>query len=223
MFQVKICGITRPEDIHAANDGGADAIGLNFVSTSPRCVSLELGKQLSNLAARKLFRVGVVRNPTDQELASIVEQVPLDAVQLHGRETPDLLRVCSGMSVIKAVSWSGQAWEEELVLQWTAQRSLLAFLIDAAVPGAAGEIGGGSGQLANWQSLFPRPTAFGSQPIVLAGGLQPSNVARAICISHCCGVDTASGVEQAPGIKDAELIRQFTYVAKQELRKRLSI
>ena len=203
MFQVKICGVTRPQDVQAVVDGGADAIGLNFVASSPRHVSLVVASELSELAERRLFRVGVVKNPTASELDAILKSVPLDAIQLHGQETPEILKYCGGLPVIKAVSWSAQNWEEDMVLRWrqSAENLLLGFLVDAPVPGTCGEIGGGSGKTAKWELLFPRPTAFGSLPIILAGGLRPSNIGQAIGASRCYAVDTASGVETSPGVR----------------------
>ncbi len=215
-FQVKICGITRAEDVRAVINAGGDAIGLNFVRSSPRYVSLELGAQLSQLAEGMVIRVGVVQNPSPSELSAIIAQVPLDAVQLHGQENPELIDSCGHLPVIKALSWRGDGREEALASAWrTVARSRLnCFLIDAAAHGCAGGIGGGSGRTANWDLLYPRPAALEALPLVLAGGLRPDNVVQAIQATGCDGVDTASGVESSPGIKDAELMRRFIKLAK---------
>lgn len=219
MFRIKICGVTQVADIEVIASSRCDAIGLNFAPSSPRCLSVERAIELSRAASGRLTRVGVFMNPTFVELGRIVDEIDLDAVQLHGQESPQLLDACRGLSVVKALAWNGTAEQSELCRRWRAAagKQLGAFLIDAHAPG----VGGGTGRIANWSLLVPRPQEFLGLPLLLAGGLKPANVAEAIRATHCDGVDTASGVEIQPGFKEANLVREFASNAREALAQSL--
>lgn len=216
MFRIKICGVTKLDDVEAVANAGCDAIGLNFAPISPRRLTFDLARELSRSASGRLLRVGVVMNPTPDELRRLLEEVELDAIQLHGQESPCLLDFCGGLPIIKALTWSGNSAEKQLSAEWrdSAGNQLRAFLIDAIATGA----GGGTGRTTNWSLLQPRPNEFVGLPLILAGGLRPSNVAQAIAATACDGVDTASGVESMPGIKDASLVQQFASNARAALK-----
>lgn len=212
-FQVKICGVTRPEDVVSVHKAGADAVGINLVPASPRCVDLTLAKLLRDQAHALGLRVAiVVMNAEPGVLQSAIESVCPDILQLHGEELPSALPDAAGnLAIVKSLSWTGKQSEERLAKRWLEEHShRLAFLVDAYAPG----VGGGTGKLARWDLLRPRPRLLSAVPLLLAGGLKVDNVAAGILATHCAGVDTASGVESSPGIKDAQLVAKFVTAAK---------
>ena len=214
-FRIKICGVKRAADLNWLSDSGADAVGLNFVRTSIRSLKVDPGREMAKHATSLgLKTVAVLMNPNADELRKFAAAVPVDFIQLHGEELPELLKDLPDVAVIKAISWSGRREEKNLARQWlesdVAQRGQLrGFLVDAFAPG----VGGGTGRTARWDLLTPRPSCFGDLPILLAGGLTPANVAEAILTTHCAGVDTASGVESSPGCKDEALVSDFVDAA----------
>jgi phosphoribosylanthranilate isomerase len=238
--RIKICGLTREVDIHTVHGCGVDAVGLNLVPSSPRYIGLARAIELARLARTlALTTVAVVMNPAEADLRTICSAFEWDFLQLHGSESVDVAACCKGIPLIKASSWSGRVQEHQLVEQWSSHfftdmdpstdtgdlestvtspvESVLAgFLIDAFSPGQ----GGGSGRQARWDLLAPRPSELEGWPLLLAGGITPDNVAQAVRTTNCDGVDTASGVEAAPGIKDPDLVRLFAYQARAALDAR---
>jgi len=211
-FRIKICGLTRHQDISAVSAAGADAIGINLVPTSPRCVSLPVASQLAAAARAEQLTIAVVlMNPSSEVLHQILQSVAFDVLQLHGQESPQLLGPSCTLPILKALSWTGRSAEQELADQWRSSPASypLSFLVDAYAPG----VGGGSGKIARWDLLQPRPPELAGLPLVLAGGLRPDNVAQAIRCTACDAVDTASGVEASPGVKDPVLVKQFVEAA----------
>lgn len=215
----KVCGFTRFEDIDAAAEAGVDMVGLNFVSSSPRFVDLALSRRLCEHAkSLGLLVAGVVMNLAPRQLTEIISTVNLDVVQLHGHELPDAVEACGGLEVIKAVSWSDRDEEKTLVRRWRdyhernagSNSKLIGFLVDAYSP----EQGGGTGRVARWDLLWPRPDNLLGIPLILAGGLRAENVSAAILQTHCDGVDTASGVEDSPGCKSGLRMQAFTSAAR---------
>ena len=170
--------------------------------------------------------MALFRDALSTQVSHILDQLSFDFVQLHGSEDPNFARNIIGTTpIIKAISWTGRSAEQELVRAWKAaagydsqqQRQidsqnlvLAGFLVDAYAP----QQGGGTGQVANWQCLMPRPFELEGLPLMLAGGLTPANVAEAIAAVKPDGVDTASGVEQSPGTKSSELVRAFANAAR---------
>ncbi len=207
--RIKVCGVTLPSDLDMLANAGVDTVGLNFVERSPRFITRQQGKELSLRAAELgIQRVAVTMNLTAGELSDLLSQVEVDFVQLHGQERPELTEACRGIPVIKATSWTGRIEEHELVTAWQSKvvtRELVAWLVDAYAPAA----GGGTGRMACWELLQPRPNALQGLPMILAGGLNPENVAHAVKTTMADGVDTASGVELRPGIKSPQLVQQF--------------
>ena len=215
---VKVCGITRESDVHSLATAGVNAMGLNFVELSPRFVDFPTANKLLQLAAElKLSRVAVVMNPEVAELTHLLSELRFDYLQLHGTEVPELIdgfdwsQVHAPLGIIKAVSWSGRGEERELAHKWQQWKpakpgpSLAAFLIDAYAPLQ----GGGTGRVARWDLLSPLPTELQGVSLILAGGLKPDNTAAAIAAVRPDGVDTASGVEDAPGSKNRMLVDRF--------------
>ncbi len=202
---VKICGVTRPGDARAAIAAGADWIGINFWPGSKRFVDdLSRAAEIADAARGERADAGVVGvfvNQGTAEIERIALAVGLDRIQLHGDETPD---TCArlGDRVIKAFS-VGERSDAERAAAFPAPLLLL----DAPAAGY-----GGSGRRFDW-SLAIEVIGAGRQ-VLLAGGLNPDNVAEAVVRVRPLGVDVASGVESAPGIKDAERVERFVTAAK---------
>ncbi len=158
-FQVKVCGVTRKQDLDILADAGVGAVGLNLVNISRRCITLERAVELARAAKqRSICTVAVLMNDTDSRLSEVENAGAFDYLQLHGSESPEQLTNVRLRpdSIIKSVSWSGRAEEVQLAEQWRHSIRLAAFLIDAYAPG----LGGGSGKTACWD-LYPRPACFG--------------------------------------------------------------
>lgn len=242
MFQVKICGITRVEDALMAADAGADAIGLNFFEGSPRFLSLDAAQSIVRAmreldAANRPQVVGVFVNGDPNHIFQALELLRLDGVQLHGDEPPQAVAALSGMSRLFALGGSddgrsalnvvrafrcrddGLAAVAEYLCQcdtagpqFTGGLSTLphAVLLDAYTPGAYG----GTGHVVDWNSVRRDRDLLLGLPVILAGGLTAENVAEAIETAQPDGVDTASGVEISPGVKDEAKTRWFVSQAK---------
>lgn len=200
-MRVKICGVRTAEALEAA--AGADWVGFVFFARSPRCVSgPEVAALLEGRAAPR--RVGLFVEPGDEEVRAVLARVRLDVLQVHAsEERVSALRALSGLEVWRAV---GVAGREEL----PASSGADALLVESKAPAGAGRPGGNGvamdwGLLRGWAA--PRPW-------LLAGGLDAGNVARAVAESGAVAVDVSSGVESAPGVKDAAMIRQFIEAAR---------
>ena len=218
MFRIKICGVTDVADaVHAARCG-ADAIGLNFYEKTPRCVSPETAAKIARALPANVVKVGVFVNAAIDHVRETVARIPLDAVQLHGDEGADAESALSGIPVIR-VYRHGCAGVDVLdqLLQECRRRGRLpdALLVDAY----RSDSYGGTGQAIDWRQLPEIRRRAGSLPLILAGGLTPDNVGEAIRIACPDGVDTASGVETAPGRKDPVLVERFISVALAAQRK----
>ncbi|MEZ6078362.1 MAG: phosphoribosylanthranilate isomerase [Pirellulaceae bacterium] len=218
--RIKVCGLRQLADLDILVNAGVDSIGINFVPSSPRYVEPACAVELSARAAELgLLRVAVVMDLSAAKLRKLLTEVEVDWVQLHGSEPPALADACGGLPILKVTSWTGRPQESELVNAWLRLANpgpLRAWLVDAYAPA----VGGGTGRIARWDLLHPRPAAFGNLPLILAGGLAPHNVADAIAASAADGVDTASGVELAPGLKSPDLVRAFAAAAAQALSRR---
>ena len=208
--RVKICGLTRPGDMEMVAGAGASYAGLVFFAKSPRNVTPEAARELALEAPVGLAKVGLMVNPTDEMLDEIMRLVPLDMVQLHGAETPERVaevRARWGLPVMKAV---GVGEAEDLEKLEVYQRVADQILVDAKPPKGA-HLPGGNGLAFDWRLIAGRRW---SRPWMLAGGLTPENVGLAVAMTGTAQVDVSSGVESAPGIKDAEKVRSFVEAAK---------
>jgi len=186
---VKICGITRPQDAERAVALGATAIGFIFWPSSPRRVGLEAARSIGQLVPASVLKVGVFVDAPAAEIARTVGEAGLDAVQLHGSESPDLVRGVEAR-VIKAVAL-GSPDAEAQIAQWTGTTLLL----DAHDPVRHG----GTGRVVDWDRAAGVARLH---EVILAGGLNPENVAEAVRRVRPAGIDVSSGVEQTPGVKD---------------------
>jgi len=229
---IKICGITNPEDALAATAAGATALGFNFYSRSPRYIAPERAAQIATPAGVR--RVGVFVNEPAARVEEIARIARLDVAQLHGDEQPadypDAL-----------VVWKAVRVTEDFDLSLYAECPAEALLLD----GPASGLYGGAGKAFDWSVLgwlageSACPTmaskglpacgagAFACQPggasgsplpIILAGGLDASNVARAVALAHPWGVDACSRIEETPGKKDHQKMIDFLQAAREALR-----
>ncbi|MCD6705130.1 MAG: phosphoribosylanthranilate isomerase [Thiobacillus sp.] len=200
--RVKICGITRPRDLHAACDAGADALGFVFYEKSPRHVSIAAAAALLRELPPFVQSVGLFVNAEPAFIELVLQAVPLDLLQFHGDETPaDCARF--GRPYIKAERVNRETDLLKCAADFDAARGLL---LDAFVPGMPG----GTGERFDW-SLIPPALP---RPVILSGGLTPDNVAEAVRRVRPWAVDVSSGVEATKGIKDAHKIAQFIAKAK---------
>ena len=212
MFRIKICGITSVEDALLAAEAGADAIGLNFYDKSPRYVTAEKAKEISDALPAGVAKVGVFVNSLPKGIIATVNRVGLTAVQLHGDEGPDFLAGLGKLPVIKAFRCKESTLDSvKAFLDLCGESSQpIAVLLDAHAPGNYG----GTGQILDWAGLARERNKLLGLPLILAGGLTSQNVAEAISLARPDAVDTASGVESAPGKKDPEKVRPFVAAAK---------
>ena len=197
---VKICGISRLEDARAALDAGADAIGFNFWSPSPRAVSLQQATTIAEKLAKDILRVGVFVNPTRDEVEQAFSSGAIVKAQFHGDETPEFCQQFAGRY------WKAIGLRDEQSLARLSLYDCDRFVIDSDTP-----MYGGSG-LAPSVALAAQAAARHS--VILAGGLTADNVATAIASVQPFGVDVASGVESAPGKKDHKKVAAFVHAAK---------
>lgn len=201
--RVKICGVTRMEDALQAVALGADALGFNFWRRSKRYCAPAVARQIIRALPPFVTAVGVFVNPERDEVERIAERVGLGWVQLHGDEPPRLCRSLA-LPVLKALRVEGP-----LPLTRLSAYPVGGFLLDAPGPGF-----GGSGHTFEWG--WARAPAR-RWPVLLAGGLTPDNVAEAVRRVRPYGVDVASGVESAPGVKDRHKMARFIRAAKEAL------
>lgn len=194
--RIKICGLTRPEDVCAAVDAGADAIGLVFYPPSPRNVALERAEELARLVPPFVTLVGLFVNPARSEVARVLDRVPLQLLQFHGDERE---QDCAG----HGLPWVKAARVRpglDLVEFVSSYPSASGILLDAFVEGY-----GGGGKVFDWSLI---PSGLDTR-LILSGGLDPDNVGEAVRSLRPWAVDVSSGVEQAKGIKDAGRIAAF--------------
>lgn len=212
MFRIKICGITNVDDALAAGNAGADAIGLNCYAESPRFCRLEDARAIAEAVGSSMIKVGVFVNAPADEIHAVAELLGLDLVQLHGDEPPELLRDARPLPVMKAFRLADDFAQVSQYLRGCHRLGCVPrmVLVDAQRSGQYG----GTGSTLDWTALCTARQEFGGVPLALAGGLNPANVAEAIATVHPWAVDTASGVEQSPGKKSAELVRAFVGTAR---------
>jgi phosphoribosylanthranilate isomerase len=195
--RIKICGITRRGDAQAAVAAGADALGFVFHAESPRCVTVDAAARVARSVPPFVTLVALFVDALPDLVNTVIAEVGPDLLQFHGSESPAL---CGGFGrpYIKAVRMRDDVDLRAAAREYREARGLL---LDSYVPGAPG----GTGTAFAWDRI-PRDL---DRPIVLAGGLTPENVGAAIAAARPYAVDVSSGVESAPGIKDAEKIAAF--------------
>lgn len=219
MFQVKICGVNRVADALAAAEAGADAIGLNFHPLSPRAVELAAAEAIVAALPQHVARVGVFVDASAAAVREAAEHLTLDFVQLHGDEPPAVVAELRDLRVVRAFRLGPDGWTP--LVEYLAECRRLqglpaAVLVDASRPGMLG----GTGQTVDWQLARTFHELALDLPLVLAGGLTAENVGAAVAAVTPVAVDTASGVESQPGIKDGAKIAAFVSRARGALADR---
>jgi phosphoribosylanthranilate isomerase len=209
---VKICGLTSADAVNAAVDGGAGLTGFVFFPPSPRFLAPLAAAALARLVPEGVLKVGLVVDADDGFIEAILAAVPLDLLQLHGKECPERVaevKARFGLPVMKAVAISGRT-DLRAVRAYEAVADRLLF--DAMPPKDATRPGGNALTF-DWTLL--KGSAW-DRPWMLAGGLNAGNVAEAVRISGATEVDVSSGVEDAPGVKNIEKIKAFLAAARPE-------
>jgi phosphoribosylanthranilate isomerase len=234
MFQIKICGITNQDDTKTLVETGADALGLNFYPKSPRYITPETAAKIIEALPRRIVKVGLFVNEAIEVVAKTFDTLGLDLIQLHGDEPPEYIFQLETRPVMKAfrLTAEGLGPIEAYLAKYfdlcktgfqpvsktdfqpaSAKRqvgNLSYVLIDSHVAG----VYGGSGVPADWIACAKFSQNPHNPPLVLAGGLTPCNIAQAIHEVRPAAVDTASGVESAPGRKDCNLVAAFVENAR---------
>ena len=200
--QVKICGVTNVADALVVAGAGADMIGLNFYEKSPRYISVAQAAEISRTLPPFVLRVGVFVNPDEALVMRALGECNLSLLQFHGDEDSDF---CTQFGIMSVKALRVRDAESLAAL---ANFNTDAFLLDAYSKSGLG----GTGEKFNWE-LAVEAQKFG-KPIFLAGGLTPENVADAVKQVRPFAVDVSSGVESAPGKKDAAKVRAFIAAAK---------
>ncbi len=211
---VKICGLNDPAAVRAAGEAGADMVGFMFYPKSPRAVTPERAAELARELPAGVVRVAVLVDPDDALVDAVVATGAIDLLQLHGHETPDRVREIkarTGLPAMKVLPVADRAdVEAAAAYDGVADR----IMFDARPPrDMAGALPGGNALSFDWRLLEGLRLAT---PWTLAGGLNPGNVADAVRLTGTASVDTSSGVEDRPGVKNPDRIRAFVAAAKAE-------
>jgi phosphoribosylanthranilate isomerase len=204
---VKVCGITQLDDALSAIAAGADVLGFNFIPSSKRRIDPSAARHIIEETRGRALAVAVVADLDASACAALLSEVPVDRIQLHGDEAPELVRAL-GARAFKALR-IGSLHDVESARSFPGHP----LLVDAKVEGELG----GTGQRIDWPLIVPLAAA---RAIILAGGLTPENVAAAVTLVQPCGVDVASGVEVKgdPRRKDPEKLRRFVDAARAAAR-----
>lgn len=207
---VKICGLSEPETLDAALEAGADMVGFVFFPASPRHLSLEAARDLGRRVKGHAGKVALTVDADDATISNIVETLRPDWLQLHGRESVARIRDIKqqfGLPVIKAVAVESR---DDLAAVAGYEAVADRILFDARAPKDATRPGG-LGVPFDWRILEGLAL---NKSFLLSGGLNLGNLAQAVRIARPHGVDVSSGVERAPGVKDANMIRAFIGAAR---------
>ncbi|WP_374385000.1 phosphoribosylanthranilate isomerase [Dongia sp.] len=211
-IDVKICGLKTPAAVQASIDGGAEMVGFVFYAKSSRCLTPALAGALAQLVPARIAKVGLIVDADDTSIADILAEAKLDILQLHGKETPERVadvRARFGLPVMKAVSIS-EAADIDIARTYEAVADRLLF--DAKPPKSMpNALPGGNALSFDW-SLIAGKTF--SRPWMLAGGLNAGNLIEAVQVTGASAVDVSSGVEDRPGEKSVNKIKEFLGIAK---------
>jgi len=205
--RIKICGIRDLESGLVAVEAGADALGFVFAPGSARTIAPEAALTVAIYLPPFIAKVALMADPAPGQAVALTRAFPYDVLQLHGSETPEAVARCKracGAPIVKAIRYDPDTIDRELDA-WGSVEDIEALLIDGG--------SGGEGKALPWDDLAPRVEAF-PHPIILAGGLTPENVARAIESVRPYAVDVSSGVERSRGVKDNDLIWGFCRAAR---------
>jgi len=210
MRQAKICGLTRPEDVEAAVRYRADFLGFIVEAASPRRLTIEQAAQLARPMTGIIPRVAVTVNADDERLTAIMSQMTPDYIQCHGDETPERAAEIARRFSVKVIKACTVAHDDDMKQADRYSGAADLILYDAKPPKGS-DVRGGHGIKIDWDIISRAPTP---RRFLLAGGLTPNNVAAAIAATRAPIVDVSSGVETAPGVKDAAKIKTFMNAVK---------
>jgi phosphoribosylanthranilate isomerase len=218
LFWIKICGTTNREDALAAVEAGADALGFVF-APSPRRISPREAARITAALPASVEKIGVFVNQSVELVLDTVQRAGLTGVQLHGDEDRQFARQLrdqqdsAELRIIKTISMREAGEGTAIATQENAAGAFSALMLDS---GGSGGQRGGTGMTFDWQDAAPMAGLLAKKfKLIIAGGLKPDNVARALRIFRPWGVDVVSGVEQAPGKKDGEKLRAFIAAVRQ--------
>lgn len=197
---VKVCGITRVQDADLAADLGATAIGFIFWPGSPRYIAPEDARAIVRRRSSKVPAVGVFVNEPAERVREIMDLVPLDLAQLHGAESPEYCRRLAGLGAVRLIKAVGMKDNGPVDVSGFGPDVLV--LLDTNDPRRHG----GTGRTVDWEGARKISAA---RPTILSGGLTAENVGLAIASVQPYGIDVSSGVESAPGVKDADRLKRF--------------
>lgn len=197
--RIKVCGITNPDDAAAAIEFGADALGFIFVEDTPRFIDPEDAADILHALPPFVSGVGVVRDLDVDAFCEIEQICPCPLMQLHGKESEKTVIAC-GPGVVKAFRYDRATIKSQLE-RWAKVDEVDALLIDGS--------DGGEGQAFDWSELAAHLDGFAEKPVIIAGGLTPENVGKAIRTLRPYAVDVSTGVEREPGLKDHQKIAAF--------------
>jgi phosphoribosylanthranilate isomerase len=210
-LEVKICGLKTDEAVDAALAAGADLLGFVFFPKSPRNVSLDEAVRLAAAARGRAKIVALAVDPDDALVEAIATRLAPDLLQLHGKETPERVAEIGarwGLSIMKAIAIAEEA---DLAVVPAYVPHVTRILFDAKPPKTPQALPGGNGLPFDWRLVRDLDPG---RPVMLSGGLDPSNVAEAIAVTGVSAVDVSSGVESAPGVKDPAKIAAFVRNAR---------
>ena len=214
MIAVKICGLKTPETVSAAVDAGARYVGFNFYPPSPRYLDPDHAAMLAVEVPPGVAKVGLFVDPSDDAIDAVGAKVPLDFVQIHKVSDHERLRAIRARSGLPLIVAQPVAAQEDVIAGLSLAGVVDMLLFDAK-PARNATLPGGNGIAFDWRLLVNRRIPV---PWMLAGGLTSENVREALMLTGARSVDVASGVESAPGVKDADAIRAFVAAAGQRLR-----
>ncbi len=199
--RIKICGITNKSDARVAWQAGADAIGMVFYEKSPRNVELSTAKEIGKSLPPFVTMTGLFVNSSEQEVKQVLKEVALDLLQFHGDEDEKFCRRF-GRPYVKVIRVEDYDEIDSICRQYPSARGIL---LDSYKKGTPG----GTGEILDWNRI-PKDI---SHPVILAGGLNPENVGKAISKIQPWAVDVSSGVEHSPGVKDPQKVERFIRAA----------
>ena len=209
-MRIKICGLTTVPALEVTITSGADMAGFVFFDKSPRHLQLEQARQLGAIATGRITKVALVVDAGDDLIAQIVQALQPDMLQLHGSETPQRIAEIRSKFDLPVMKAYGISTGDEILSGINDGLAADILLFDAKPPKGA-SLPGGNGLAFDWKLLAGLDVG---KPWMLSGGLNPENVAQAIALTGAPGVDVSSGVESAPGVKDAAKIARFIAQAR---------
>jgi phosphoribosylanthranilate isomerase len=221
MTWIKICGTTNLEDALVAVEAGADALGFVFYEKSPRNITVEAAREIVEKLPQGVEKVGVFVNEPPDRVSAIADEVGLTAVQFHGDEHKNEKMYATDRKAFLCIpaKWVAMTWKKEgkaLGSFMALPKNLGGIMLDSTTSDQRG----GTGRAFDWREAQPWVSVMTQlHPVVLAGGVKPDNVSKAIAILKPWGVDVASGVEARPGKKDPEKVRAFVRAVRETDRK----